>query len=106
MVVGTGRDANDTELVVVRVSDTGPDLTPDEQERIFERFHRVVDGSSHRPSGDHCSGGSGLGLGICKAIVEAHGGRIRVESEGTAATGATVLGSHFVIELLALAPGR
>jgi two-component system sensor histidine kinase ResE len=59
----------------ISVSDTGPGIPPDELERIFERFHRV-DGSRSRDRG-----GSGLGLAIARAIVEAHGGSIRAESD-------------------------
>jgi len=55
-------------------SDTGPGIPPDELEPIFERFHRV-DGSRSRDRG-----GSGLGLAIARAVVEAHGGSIRAES--------------------------
>jgi signal transduction histidine kinase len=66
----------------ISVRDTGAGIPPEELERIFERFHRV-DGSRSRDSG-----GSGLGLAIARAIVEAHGGRIRAES--TPGRGATV----------------
>jgi two-component system sensor histidine kinase KdpD len=53
--------------VIVEVADRGPGLPPGEEERIFEKFYRI------RPT---ASGGIGLGLTICRAIVEAHGGRI------------------------------
>jgi signal transduction histidine kinase len=56
------------------VSDTGPDIPPEECERIFEKF-RQVDSSNTRSKG-----GTGLGLAIAREIVEMHGGRIWVES--------------------------
>lgn len=56
------------------VSDSGPGIPPGEREKIFERFHRVDSGRSRD------RGGSGLGLAIARAIIEAHGGSIRVES--------------------------
>jgi two-component system sensor histidine kinase KdpD len=53
--------------VVVEVADRGPGLPPGEEERIFDKFYRV------HPEDP---GSIGLGLTICKAILEAHGGRI------------------------------
>ncbi|HEU0000709.1 MAG TPA: ATP-binding protein, partial [Ktedonobacteraceae bacterium] len=60
--------------VIVSVSDVGMGIALREQEQIFDRFHRV-DNSSTRSTQ-----GAGLGLYICRAIVEAHGGHIWVES--------------------------
>jgi signal transduction histidine kinase len=60
--------------VVVSVSDEGIGIPVEEQGRIFERFYRVDDVLSRRTAG------SGLGLYLAQAIVEAHGGKIWVES--------------------------
>jgi two-component system, OmpR family, sensor histidine kinase KdpD len=65
--------------VQVRVSDQGPGVPPEDRERVFEPFVRRDAGGGR--------GGSGLGLAIARAIVLAHGGRIRIEgapSGGTA----------------------
>lgn len=61
--------------VVIAVSDTGPGITPEAQARLFEQFYTA------RTSSPSHNIGAGLGLPIAKGIVEAHGGRIWVESE-------------------------
>ncbi len=71
-----------TSEAVLTVSDTGPGLTEEDAQHVFERFYRG-DQSRHRGSG----GGNGLGLSIVAALVEAHGGRVGVES--TPGEGAT-----------------
>ncbi len=62
--------------VRVLVRDEGPGLTPSEQERIWERFYQVEGIKRQRGS----SVGLGLGLHICRAIVEQHNGEVGVES--------------------------
>ena len=60
--------------VIVGVSDTGMGISLRDQEHIFNRFHRVGDSMAR------ATPGAGLGLYICRVIVEAHGGQIWVES--------------------------
>jgi two-component system sensor histidine kinase KdpD len=71
--ITVGREGD---LVRFRVRDEGPGIPEAERDQVFERFHRL-DGGAAKP-------GTGLGLYICRALVEAHGGRIGVEaaSEG------------------------
>ncbi len=61
--------------VEVSVADNGRGVPNEHQQMVFERFHQVSPGDAKE------KGGTGLGLAICKAIVEAHGGEIGVESE-------------------------
>jgi signal transduction histidine kinase len=65
----------DQRWITVTVTDTGPGISPEEQERLFERFYR---GEAGRASD---APGTGLGLAICKEIMDLHDGRITVESE-------------------------
>jgi two-component system sensor histidine kinase GlrK len=62
-------------VLEVAVSDTGPGIAPDDLPHIFERFYQG------RTKAKHASAGSGLGLALAKKVVEAHGGRIWIESE-------------------------
>lgn len=81
------------DCATIVVADNGPGMTEEQASRIFERFYRVDPSRSRR------SGGAGLGLSIVEAIVRAHSGRIRVESQPG-------VGTSFVIELpLAADPG-
>ncbi|HEX5507443.1 MAG TPA: ATP-binding protein, partial [Pseudolabrys sp.] len=81
--------------IEITVDDDGPGIRPDALEKIFERFYTD---RPHQGFGQN----SGLGLSISKQIVEAHGGRIRVENRtGVSASGTEpkVLGARFVVRL-------
>ena len=65
----------DNAQILIAVSDEGIGIPAEEWDRIFERFHRVENAITRRMRG------AGLGLAVCQGIVEAHGGRIWVESQ-------------------------
>ena len=62
--------------VIISVSDDGPGIPAGEQPQLFSRFHRLDNALTRRTPG------TGLGLFLSKSIVDAHGGRIWVESDG------------------------
>jgi signal transduction histidine kinase len=66
----------DDQSLTVHVRDQGVGISANEIEKIFERFYQAASGTS-----SHKAGGVGLGLAICKGIIEAHKGRIWAQSE-------------------------
>jgi signal transduction histidine kinase len=74
LLIGTGQDPSGGVLIAVR--DSGPGLSPESFDRLFDAFYTT------KP------GGMGMGLSICRSIVEAHGGRIWASR--SAGPGATV----------------
>lgn len=68
---------NGEKCAYVCISDQGPGIDPKFHKAIFERFYQVPHEGNHRIH----HGSSGIGLAICKGLVEAHGGRIWVESD-------------------------
>jgi signal transduction histidine kinase len=72
--------------VVIRVRDDGPGIPPADLANVFEPFFRVDRSRSRR------TGGYGLGLSICRRVLEAHGGTIAVEN-------ASPRGASFVLTL-------
>jgi len=86
------RSQSDDNLVRIEVEDTGPGIAPQHIPHLFERFYRVPEQNSNVR-------GTGLGLYICRKIIEAHNGEIGVESrEGT---GTRI---YFTLPLLATQP--
>jgi signal transduction histidine kinase len=64
----------DKRQLLIQVSDQGIGIPSGELEKVFERFYRIENDSTQSVRG------VGLGLAVCRGIVEAHGGRIWVES--------------------------
>lgn len=94
----------DDQWLVISVRDTGIGVAVEEQERIFERFHTAGDTLLHSTSKTAFRGGGlGLGLAICKAVVDAHGGKVWVESPGLDPE--TRPGSTFIMRLPLTAVG-
>jgi two-component system OmpR family sensor kinase len=77
------RVAREDDNAVVRVEDAGPGVPPADRDRVFDRFYRVDKARSRD------RGGSGLGLSVAGALIEAHGGTIGL-SGGPGATVFTV----------------
>jgi signal transduction histidine kinase len=75
--IGSGR------FVELTFRDTGIGIAPEDRERVFEKFYRVGKSTLHSSGKVKFKGaGPGLGLPIAKGLVEAHGGRLWVESPG------------------------
>lgn len=73
----------DDDWVEVAVSDQGIGIPPEKKDKVFDKFYRMDDEASKS------KGGTGLGLYLVKHLVEAHGGKIWVESEGIPGKGST-----------------
>jgi two-component system sensor histidine kinase KdpD len=87
VVIQAGRSRDG---IFIAVRDHGPGLAHEDVHRLFDRFQRGTHGGS--------SGGAGLGLAICKTIVQAHGGRIEARR--------CAPGSEFRIDLPIASPGE
>lgn len=73
----------------ITVDDTGPGIPTGERERVFDKFYQIAGAGEGKPKG------TGLGLAVCKTLVELHGGRIWVDS-ATCGGGCTF---HFTLPL-------
>jgi PAS domain S-box-containing protein len=62
LVIGT--ESNPAEGLLVAIGDSGPGIAPEDRERVFESFYTTK------------AGGVGIGLSICRSIIDAHGGRL------------------------------
>jgi two-component system, OmpR family, phosphate regulon sensor histidine kinase PhoR len=86
MIASAVSDGHDARTVTIRVTDTGIGIPARDLPHVFDKFYRVKSNATKEIAG------TGLGLSITRSIVEAYGGRIRVESiEGA--------GTTFVVEL-------
>ncbi|NND49604.1 MAG: HAMP domain-containing protein [Rhizobiales bacterium] len=90
--------SRDGGLVRFCVEDDGPGISPDVQQRIFERFY------TDRPGTESFGQNSGLGLSIAKQIIEAHGGIVSASNRFD--TDGSVAGAHFEVILPANQPQR
>ena len=68
-------------MIQLDVADQGPGIPPDERDLIFEAFHQLENGS-----GSHMMRGAGLGLAICKGLIDAQGGTIWVHDRSGSGT--------------------
>lgn len=71
----TCKVARQGDTIVVSITDSGIGISPEDQPKVFEKFKQVGDTLTDKPTG------TGLGLPICKQIIEHHDGQIWVESE-------------------------
>lgn len=71
------------EAIDLTIQDSGIGINPDERDRIFDKFYVLENTLFHSSSKSQFKGGGmGLGLSVVRGIVEAHGGKVWVESEG------------------------
>jgi two-component system sensor histidine kinase KdpD len=71
------RCCREASQLIIEVSDRGPGLPPGEEQLIFEKFHRVP---------NQARTGSGVGLAICRGVVELHGGTITASNRAGGGT--------------------
>ena len=86
----------DPALLQIAVTDTGPGIPAAYRERVFDKFFRV---EQHSENGQSGTKGAGIGLYLCRQIIDAHGGTIACE------TGENGLGTRIALVLPAYLPG-
>ena len=77
------RRKGDEEAVTITVADNGPGIAPEDQQQVFNRFHRI----GRVVRGDAALG---LGLPLTRQFIEAHGGTVELESAGGKGTTVTM----------------
>ncbi len=93
---GRNAPAGGTRLLQIAVTDTGPGIPAAFRERVFDKFFRV---EQHSENGQSGTRGAGIGLYLCRQIIEAHGGTISCEP------GENGLGTRIALVLPAYPPG-
>ncbi|WP_371859998.1 sensor histidine kinase [Thermosporothrix hazakensis] len=83
-IVARVREEEGRQQVMITISDRGKGIKPEDHERVFQRFFRVESDVNSPVRG------SGLGLYISRRLIEAMGGKIRIESEGIPGKGTTI----------------
>lgn len=97
-IVGRYLNGNEPPQVEIEVRDTGIGIDPEMKELIFQKFNQTGEVLMHSSGKTKFKGGGpGLGLAIARGIIQAHGGRIRVESSGH--NEKTCPGSTFIVSL-------
>jgi signal transduction histidine kinase len=81
-----------TEDVRIKIRDTGCGIEQSQMEKVFDSFFSTKrkDGSEQSACGEHSRTGTGLGLALCKKVIDAHGGTITVESQPDKGTSFTI----------------
>jgi len=75
------RPTNEEDMVCIAISDTGVGFSAKNQSRVFERFYKIDDVRTREDIDTEKHSGTGLGLAISRHIIEAHGGKIWVDSK-------------------------
>jgi len=79
----SSQETGSADFAEITVKDTGIGIDPEHHERIFEKFYQIGAVALHSSGKTKFKGGGpGLGLAIAKGVIEAHGGKIWVESQG------------------------